>query len=101
MIAHLDAVSFAPDQTGFAQNPEVIGQRGFWDDPVPNCRDSRAGFDTTRLHNLGEDGCPVRIGERVQDRLWTHVPDRGVKQRSHISSIWGLEQRSISSEVPN
>ena len=39
--------------------------------------------------------------ERVQERLRTHVLDSGVKQRSHISSLWGLERRSVSSEVPN
>ena len=34
MVPHLHAVSLASDQSGLAQNPEVIGQGRFWNDAV-------------------------------------------------------------------
>ena len=39
--------------------------------------------DATGPGNLGQDGRAHRIGQRVQDRGWLHVFDRGMDKGSH------------------
>ena len=82
-IVHLDATPFSADQTGLAQRAEVLRKSGSRNRLLADLQEIRTVLRTGGPGDVGKNGDPHRIGERVQDSFDRHVFERRMEEGFH------------------
>jgi hypothetical protein len=86
-VVHLDAATLAPDEAGFSQDPEVLGERGLRDRAIAHFEERRAYLRAIGARDFGEDMNADGIRQRVDDSFNGDVLDRRVKERPHHTRL--------------
>jgi len=83
---HLDASTFAANQTCLSERSEVLREGRSRDGFFADVHKIRAIFRTLGAYDVGIDRHPHGVGEGVQDTLDGHVIERGMKKGLHAFS---------------
>ncbi len=79
-VVHFDALAFAVDKAGFAQDFETLGE-GAWQHAVVDLRKSRSR--TFRFGHFGVDLGARWVGQGVEEALDGNVGDSRMEERPH------------------
>ena len=82
-VADFDAVTLAADESVFAQDFEVLRERGFGNGLFADGEKAGAVHRAALSGDVGVDGDPDGVGEGVKDTFDGDVLDRRVKQGPH------------------
>lgn len=80
---HLDALALAADQTGLAEDFEVLRQSRPGYGLVVDIGEGRTVVGTVLAHDVGVDRHAHGIGQGMKDRFNRNVLYRGMEQRPH------------------
>jgi hypothetical protein len=82
-VVHLDALAFASDQAGFAQDFEMLGEGRLGQGAVVDIAEVRAIKGAFRCGNFRVDLGAHGIGQGIEEALDSNVADRGMEERPH------------------
>ena len=82
-VVHFDALAFATDQTGFAQDFEMLGESRLGQGAVVDFAEVGAIQGAFRREHFRVDLGAHRIGQGIEKALDSNVADCGMEERPH------------------
>jgi hypothetical protein len=82
-VVHFDALAFATDQTGFAQDFEMLGESRLGQGAVIDFAEVGAIQGAFRREHSREDLGTHGIGQGIEEALDSNVTDCGMEERPH------------------
>jgi hypothetical protein len=82
-VVHFDALAFAVDQAGFAQDFEMLGEGRLGQRAVVDFAEVRAIEGAFRCGELRVDLGARGIGQGIEEALDSNVADSGMEERPH------------------
>ncbi len=88
-VVHFDALAFATDQAGFAQDFEMLGEGRFGQGAVVDFAEVGAIQGAFRGGHFRVDLGAHGIGQGIEEALDSNVADGGMEERPHkVSVTW-------------
>ena len=84
---HFNALALAPDEAGFAQDFEMLGEGRLGQGAVVEFSEVGASVGAFRGRHFREDLGADRIGEGIEEALYGNVADSGMVERPHQAFI--------------
>jgi hypothetical protein len=82
-VVHFDALTFAVDQAGFAQDFEMLGEGRLGQRAVVDFAEVRAIQGAFRCGDFRVDLGAHGIGQGIEEALDSNVADSGMEERPH------------------
>ena len=82
-VVHFDTLAFATDQTGFAQDFEMLGESRLGQGAVVDFAEVGAIQGAFRREHFRVDLGAHRIGQGIEEALDSNVADCGMEERPH------------------
>ena len=82
-VVHFDALAFATDQAGFAQDFEMLGESCLGQGTVVDFAEVGAIQGAFRREHFRVDLGAHRIGQGIEEALDSNVADCGMEERPH------------------
>src|SRR4029077_14013992 len=91
-VVHFDALAFATDQAGFAQDFEMLGEGRLGQGAVVDFAEIGASQGAFRCGHFRVDFCAHGIGQGIEEALDSDVADSGMEERSHRMFITRIDK---------
>ena len=86
-VVHLDALAFATDQAGFAQDFEMLGEGRLGQGAIVDFAEVGAIQGAFRCGHFREDLGAHGIGQGIEEALDSNIAESGMEERPHEAVI--------------